>query len=336
MNNTPLKQVNEECYLGMVIQSNMSWKLHLNKIISKASRKIGLLHKMRNNLPRSALSKYYISFIRPVLEYGSVVFDNCTAHESHSLEQVQRRAAVLCTGAFKRSSYKCLLEELGWESLEDRRKKAKLVLMFKILNNLTPNYLKVLIPPQVQDGTEYNLRNRSHIRLPAARTNYMKNSYIPSTLKQWNATDPQLRNIRTLPSIKAKLKFCPNPLSKVYSLSYGYSFKFLTQIRLGLSKLKHHLFAHGIIPEPFCQNCQNQTLETPIHYFLQCPAYAALRGEMSRGLRDLLAPESILNNPALLHIIIFGDKDASLETNIAIFKIVCHYITVSKRFTDQH
>lgn len=291
---------------------------------------------MRYNLPRSALSKYYISFIRPVLEYGSVVFDNCTAYESHSLEQVQRRAAILCTGAFKRSSYKLLLEELGWESLEGRRKKAKLILMYKIINNLTPNYLKVLIPPQVQDGTEYNLRNRSHIRLPASRTQYMKNSFIPSTLKQWNATDPQIRNIRTLASIKAKLKFCPSPMSKVYSLSYGHSFKYLTQIRLGLSKLKHHLFTHGIIPEPFCPNCQNHEIETPTHYFLLCPAYAAHRGEMSRGLRDLLAPESITNNSVLLRTIIFGNNDASLETNADIFKLVCRYITVSKRFTDQN
>jgi hypothetical protein len=334
MNNTALTQVYEECYLGLTLHPNMSWKPHLNKIICKSSRKIGLLTKMKNKLPRSALSKYYVSFVRPVLEYGSVVFDNCTAHESHSLEQVQRRAALLCTGAFKRSSYKKLLDELGWESLEDRRKKAKLILMFKIINNLTPNYLKELIPPQVLDATNYNLRNRQHIRLPASRTQYMQTSYIPSTLKQWNALDPEIRSIRTVSTLKAHFKFRPNPMSKLYSVSYEYSFRFLTQIRLGLSKLKNHLFTHGILLDPICPNCQNHELETPAHYFLHCPAYAAHRGEMSRGLRDLLAPESISNNPALLNTIIFGCTDASFEINIELFKTVCNFIKNTKRFTE--
>lgn len=58
MNNTELSQVDEECYLGMVLSSNMSWKAHINKIICKASKKICLLYKMRNKLSRSALSKY--------------------------------------------------------------------------------------------------------------------------------------------------------------------------------------------------------------------------------------------------------------------------------------
>ena len=100
LNNVPLKQVQQECYLGMVLTSNMSWKEHIHKLTTKASKKIGLLYNMKDKLSRSAKTKYYISFIRPVLEYGSAVFDNCTVAESNSLELVQRRAAMLCTGAF--------------------------------------------------------------------------------------------------------------------------------------------------------------------------------------------------------------------------------------------
>jgi hypothetical protein len=128
MNNIPLKQVDEERYLGLILNSKMTWNSHVNHLTSKASRQIGLLHKLKTKLPRSALTKYYTTFIRPVLEYGSVVFDNCTIHESHLIEQVQRRAAVLCTGALRRTAYTNLLNELGWESREDRRKKAKLIL----------------------------------------------------------------------------------------------------------------------------------------------------------------------------------------------------------------
>lgn len=119
---------------------------------------------------------------------------------------------------------------------------------------------------------------------------------------------------------------------KLYSLSYGPSTRYLTQIRLGLSKLNLHLFTHGIIPDPSCPSCPNSEKETPMHYFLQCPAYAALRGEMLRGLQDLLAPESRSNNKILLKAIIFGIENATPDINKSIFRIVSLYINETKRF----
>jgi hypothetical protein len=150
LDNTQLKQVDEECYLGMILTSNMSWKKHIHKITTKASTRLGLLFKVKNYIPRPALSNYYTTFVRPILEYGNVTFDNCTAFEANSLEQVQRLAAVICTGSFKRSSYNLLLKDLGWDTIQNRRQNAKLILMFKIINNLTPNYLKELIPPRTE------------------------------------------------------------------------------------------------------------------------------------------------------------------------------------------
>ena len=206
LNDTPLKQVQEERYLGMVLTSNMSWKNHTHQTTAKASKKLGLLYKMKNKLSRSAKSRYYSSFIRPLLEYGNVIFDNCTAAESNSIELVQRRAAIICTGALIRSPTDLLLNDLGWDSLANRRKNAKLILMFKILHALTPSFLSELIPSQVQDTTTYPLRNRSNYRVPFARTQLMKTSYFPATLRQWNALDPELHSCRTLLTFKAKIK----------------------------------------------------------------------------------------------------------------------------------
>ena len=330
MNDTPLKQVDDERYLGLILNSKMTWNSHINKLTSKASQKLGLLYTMKNKLSRTALTKYYITFIRPVLEYGSVVFDNCTIHESHLIEQVQRRAAVLCTGAFKRTSYVNLLNELGWESLDERRKKAKLTLMFKITKNLTPPYLKELIPPQIQDTTQHRLRNRTHIRIPRSRTSFKQKSFIPATLNLWNNLDPEIKRSRTLATFKSKQKFRLNPMTKLYSTNFGPSTKLLTQIRLGLSKLNLHLFTHSIIPDPFCPHCP-ASRESPMHYFLQCPAYAAQRDAMSRDLRGLLAPESFTHTK-LLYIIIHGNQTDNLQTNISIFQTVHNYITSTKRF----
>ena len=207
MNNTNLKQVFTERYLGMLLTSNMSWKPHIEHTASKASKRLAPMFKMKSKLPRCALSRYYITFVRPVIEYGSVIYDNCSSSEARSLETVQRRAALCCTGAFKRTPSTLLLKEIGWESLNDRRKKAKLILLYKITHNLTPRYLEELIPAQVGNLTTYSLRNPSAYRIPLVRTTYMANSFIPSTLKQWNSLDPNTRTCRTLHSFKSKLKY---------------------------------------------------------------------------------------------------------------------------------
>lgn len=169
--------------------------------------------------------------------------------------------------------------------------------MYKILNRLSPDYLFELTPPQVQNVSNYPLRNRSNFRVPRARTQLMNNSFIPATLRQWNALDLELRNSRTLVTFKSKIKskFKPNPLSKLYSVSFGHCSKYHTQIRLGLSKLKHHLFTYYIIADPSCPFCPEPVNETSSHYLLECPAFAAPREEMFRCLRELLPLTTISN-----------------------------------------
>lgn len=208
--------------------------------------------------------------------------------------------------------------------------------MFKILNDLTPPYLKKLIPPQVQTLTPYPVRNSNNFRIPKSRTQFMNSSFIPATLRQWNSLDPNMRNCRTLVTFKSKIKskFKPSPLTKLYSSSFSPFSKYHTQLRLGLSKLNAHLFSYGIIPEPFCPNCPINTRETSAHYLLECPAYDAQREEMFRCLRDLLPPTIINNNRKCVQALVNGIDTLSFDTNKNIFSNVQNYISLTLRFTD--
>ena len=44
----------------------------------RANQRVGILRAMKYKLDRNSLARVYISFIRPILEYGDSVFDNCT------------------------------------------------------------------------------------------------------------------------------------------------------------------------------------------------------------------------------------------------------------------
>ena len=67
------------------------------------------------------------------------------ADVSDLLESVQYEFAKIVTGAMKGTGRQRLLEELVWESLKTRRLVHKLVLFFKIVNDLTPSYLSDLL-----------------------------------------------------------------------------------------------------------------------------------------------------------------------------------------------
>ena len=86
-------------------------------------------------------------------------------------ESVQYSAARAITGTWRGTSREKLYTELVWESLNCRRWSRRLTLFFKILNNLTPFYMKDPIPPQ--QPFQYRLRNQDVIgRIKARTENY--------------------------------------------------------------------------------------------------------------------------------------------------------------------
>ena len=70
--------------------NDMSWKNHINSIASKAYKRLGILRKHKFNLDRCSLDKMYKVFIRPLLEYGNIIWDNCSQENKKSLENIVR------------------------------------------------------------------------------------------------------------------------------------------------------------------------------------------------------------------------------------------------------
>jgi hypothetical protein len=111
------------------------WTKHINTIIERASKQLNILRKLKFKLNRQYLQNIYITFIRPILEYGSEVWDNCGAVNSDRLEKVQTEAARIVTGLTSYASLDSIYCETGWEKLTVRREVKKLNLFYKIINN---------------------------------------------------------------------------------------------------------------------------------------------------------------------------------------------------------
>ena len=146
-NSTLIQTVNTHKHLGVIVSCDCKWTKHINTIIERASKQLNILRKLKFKLNRQYLQNIYITFIRPILEYGSEVWDNCGAVHSDRLEKVQTEAARIVTGLTSYASLDSIYCETGWEKLTVRREVKKLNLFYKIINNEAPEYLSRVNTP---------------------------------------------------------------------------------------------------------------------------------------------------------------------------------------------
>ena len=90
--------VDQHKHLGVTLTNNGKWQNHIENILASASKVIGIMRKLKYTFSRTALNQIYISYARPILEYSSIVWYNCTDEQSNSLEKLQNEAARIITG----------------------------------------------------------------------------------------------------------------------------------------------------------------------------------------------------------------------------------------------
>lgn len=335
LNNVLLQAVDSHKHLDLILIYHLDFDLHIDNIIRKCSRWIGVIWKLQRKYPRHSLENIYLSYIRPVIEYCHIIYDNTSEKNAQRLESLQRKAAIACTGAYVNTSHNRLLHELGWPSLRERRKNAKLIMAFKLVNNLTPPYLTGILPPTRQQSSTYQLRNPQDITIPHTRLQLFKKSFLPSSIALWNSLSEDTKAMPTLPAFKRRIK--PSfTRSKAFSMGRGKGSINLTRIRLNMSGLNSHLYNVGIKDSNKC-NCNNHCVEDPTHFFWKCPQYAAPRNHMIQQLTHAGVIPNIqdMTNPGneQTNTILNGVPANTDTQNRTLFTIIEQYILSTGRLT---
>ena len=143
-------------------------------------------------------------YVRPHLDFCDVIYhipeklDHFSSQLSLSfwmekLERVQYHAALAVTGTWKGTNREKIYDELGWEPLWKRRWFRRLVQFYKIQNDLTPNYLKIPVPPT--RSHLYGLRSDNVLNFIKCRTNPYSNTFYPTLSKSGMKSAPNSDNL---------------------------------------------------------------------------------------------------------------------------------------------
>ena len=111
LNNHTIKDENTHTHLGLTFTSDATWGNQINSIYEKACNRLNIVCMLKHDLDRKSLSRFYLTFIRPVMEYGSIIWDGCTKAQSELLENLQLYAARIVTGLRRRTSHSILYAE---------------------------------------------------------------------------------------------------------------------------------------------------------------------------------------------------------------------------------
>ena len=194
INSNALEVVNEYKYLGVTITSNLSWAVHIEQIIKKASSKLwSLRRKMRHCTSATKLTAYK-SLIRPLLEYADIVWDPHSQSLIHQLEGLQKKSLRFIYNSYGIDSHVTpLYAASGVPILSCRRKVKRL----KFLHNIIHNKAGL----NFDDYLEYNASRDTrwkHENLLVelrCRKDVFKYSFFPRSVCEWNELPPSVTAI---------------------------------------------------------------------------------------------------------------------------------------------
>ena len=201
---TVVQEVTHTKYLGLTIDSKLSWSEHIRQITNKANSIKGFLQRNLHSCPISVKVSCYKSLIKPILEYACVVWDPYTQKDILAIESVQRRCARFVYNNY--SSYASvtnMLQNLNWPPLAHCRHQLKAITMFKIMHHLIDIPADTILIPA---PSNYSLRGHSmRLLQPNTRVNSYLNSFFPSSIKIWNNLPNDLITCSSLDQFKARL-----------------------------------------------------------------------------------------------------------------------------------
>ena len=331
-NDNKVQLANSQKHLGLILDSKLDFNEHIDNKINKCNQVVGIMKRLSLVLSRKSLLKIYKSFVRPNLDYADIIYDK-PFNESfkRKIEMVQYKAALVITGAIKGTSSDRLYQELGLESLADRRWSRRLFFFYKIIT--LPSYLQTYHKPVSEGAYITRSTTQNKIKQIPARSEIFENSFFPYCIKEWNELNDKIRNIKSINKFKVTiLNFIRPKGNLVFDIHDTNGIKLLTRLRLNFSHLNEYKFRHNFNDMVDPMSTCGLEQETTLHYLLRCSIYSTQRQELLNIVCVLNPSLKNYSNEKLLNILLYGSENFNCNMNKDILKATIKFLKISKRF----
>lgn len=180
-----IERVDQLKYLGVIIDSRLKFTEHIDYIEKKLASKIGCMYRASNKLTFLSKITIYRSTVVPHFQYCSSVLFLANETDLRRLQVQQNKIMRLTLKCKRDTSINVMLSRLQWLSVRQLIYFNVLLLVYKMQNNLVPNYLCSNLK-HVYECNSFNLRNSNDIRLQNFTKSITQNNLFYKGIKLYN------------------------------------------------------------------------------------------------------------------------------------------------------
>ena len=179
---THLRATKEEKDLGVLVDDQLKFSNHCDKIVNTANKLLGIMRRGFTFLTKTTFSLIYKGIIRPIIEYASTVYSPILMQDINKLESIQRRATKMVIGMADKS-YEERLKYLDLPTLRYRRLRGDMINVYKYLHGLYWVDAEKLLPLSKDTrtrGHQYKLKSIN------CNTRFRLHFFTQRIVNKWN------------------------------------------------------------------------------------------------------------------------------------------------------
>ena len=205
MRNVEINLVNNFKFLGIIIDSNLSFSSHYQNICNKTSRSSSVLSKLGSYVPQPFLRKLYQTMIYPHLNYGIEIWGNSCKTGIKRLQRIQNKCIkiISSTNTCEPSDY-ASLKLMSFKHIHEYFSLIRFFKYYKLNESLN---FKTKIENH-QTNHSYNTRHSMarNLNCPNLRLSKLKTSFLYNSIKFWNKIPSDIKSAQNLNLFKKYLK----------------------------------------------------------------------------------------------------------------------------------
>ena len=206
--NKKLKRESHVRFLGVLLDSTLSWKFHISELSKKLARTAGLFYKIRHYSPQDTLMLLYHAIFAPFLTYGVSVWRLTYPSMLDSISALQKKTLRIVTFSDKRAPSSLIFDCLQVLKFSDIIFLHVVSFVFECVHNLAPTYFRNYFTSiqSIHDiGTRQSLKG-DLFALRCNTTQYGLRSIHYSGVRLWNSLPCEIQDSPSLPVFRKKIK----------------------------------------------------------------------------------------------------------------------------------
>ena len=196
LNSVDLNMISYDKILGVIIDNNLTWSQHIDKICKKITSNLWLLSRIKDYLSRDHRVQFYKTYIQPHIDYCNVIWGGTSQINLNRIFRLQKRACKIILD-YNVNDIMESMQDLKILTVFDRLYLRKAKFMYRVSRGETPQYVNELFQQRPQNENEPQLRSTSGLTFVPSRPNkeIFKQSITYSGPIIWNSLPTTLRSV---------------------------------------------------------------------------------------------------------------------------------------------